>query len=274
VFGRMPVREIDTGHVMRVLDPIWVDKSVTAGRVRQRIENVLDWATARGYRSGENPARWRGHLENLLARPGKVSAVRPHAALPADEIQGFLEALKTHNAVSAEAIAFVILTATRTGEAIGARWDEIDRQERVWTIPADRMKGGLEFRVPLSAQALAVLDRIEEARHSELVFPGISPGRPLGKNTLRALLGGMGRADLTVHGFRASFRTWAGEKTHFAREIAEAALAHQIGNATERAYRRGDFFNKRRQLMEAWGRYVTTPLAPTSDNVRPIRGAA
>jgi integrase len=278
VFGRMPVREIDTGHVMRVLDPIWIDKSVTAGRVRQRIENILDWAKTRGYRSGENPARWDDYLKHALARPAKVHTVTSHAALPAAEIPGFLEDLKTRNTISAAALEFLILTATRTGEVIGARWDEIDRQERVWVVPAARMKSTLdkarEHRVPLSPQAIAVLDRMEEVRHSPFVFPGISPGRPLTKNTMRALLGAMGRGNLTIHGFRASFRTWAGENTSFASEIAEAALAHQIGDATERAYRRGDFFNKRRRLMEAWGAFCATPTITQTGQVVDIRGAA
>jgi integrase len=268
--GHLPVQAIDTGMVMRALDPIWRDKTETASRVRQRIESILDWATARGYRQGENPARWRGHLENLLPRPTKMRAVQPHAALLADAIPALLEALAGRQSVSARAVELLILTATRSGEAINARWDEFNLAERLWTVPADRMKGGLEHRVPLSPQAIAVLSRLE--RVSEFVFPGQSGGS-LHKNSPARLLEAIGYGGTTVHGFRATFRTWAAERTGFAPEIAEAALAHKVGTATERAYRRGDFFEKRRRLMEAWGNFCSAP-APQTGTVTPLRGVA
>jgi integrase len=271
--GRLSVAEIDTGAVMRVLDPIWRQKTETASRVRQRIETVLDWATTRGYRQGENPARWRGHLENLLPRPTKIRSVTPHSALPAEEVPALLEALTGRRGVSARATEFLILTAARTGEVIRARWDEINLAERVWTVPASRMKSGVEFKVPLSPRAVAVLDRLEQICQSEFIFPGLSGGRPLAKNSLMELLKNMGRSNITIHGFRASFSSWAAERTNFAPEIREAALAHKVGTAVERAYRRGDFFNKRRQLLEAWARFCTTPTAQPS-SVVPIRGAA
>jgi integrase len=275
VLGRLPVQIIDTGLVMRVLDPIWLTKTETASRVRQRIENILDWATARGYRRGDNPARWGGLLENLLASPSdirKVKPVKPHAALPADEIPAFLAALRDRHGISAHALEFTVLTAARSGEVLNAGWDEVDVAERMWTVPAGRMKGGVEHRTPLSPQAIAVLEQMAEVRQGKYIFPGLSPGRPLSPTAMRAVLEVMARTDLSIHGFRASFRTWAAERTNFAPEIAEAALAHRVGSATERAYRRGDFFNKRRRLMEAWGAFCTTPK-PQSGEVTVIRAA-
>jgi integrase len=268
--GRTPVQSIDTGAVIRVLDPIWREKTETASRVRQRIEAVLDWAAARGYRQGENPARWKGHLENLLPRPSKVRSVHPHAALPASEIPALLEALRGRQSVAARALEFIVLTSVRVGEAVGARWDELDLAERVWTIPASRMKGGVEHRVPLSTQAVAVIECMAAIRHSEFVFPG-QPGKALGRNAVLAALKSAGYEHATTHGFRASFRTWAAESTSFASEIAEAALGHQVGSAVERAYRRGDFFTKRRRLMEAWSTFCTTPATQFANNVRAIR---
>jgi len=273
VLGRLPVDMIDVGHVMRVLNPIWQEKNPTASRVRQRIENIIDWATTRGFRKGENPARWKGHLENLLARPNKVHSTAHHAAMPADEIPAFLEALHGRQAVSARAIEFLIYTATRTGEVINARSDEIDFSEQVWTIPAERMKGAVEHKVPLSPPAIAVIERMAEVRQNEFVFPGYSGG-PLRESAMRMLLGYVGYGHLTIHGFRSSFSTWAHERTNFPAEIIEAALAHKVGNATERAYRRGDFFAKRRRLMEAWGAFCLTPAAVKSGTVVPLAAAS
>jgi integrase len=269
IIGRMPVHLIDTGLVMRVLDrnEFWVSKTETASRVRQRIEAILGWATTRGYRSGDNPARWRNHLENLLPKPAKVRVVVPHAALAADEIPAFLEALKGRQGMSARAIAFITYTAVRASEATLARWDEIDLRERVWTIPSWRMKGGTEHRVPLSPEAVAVLEHVAEIRHSDFVFPG-QAGNPLHDNSMRALLADMGYGHITIHGLRASFSSWAGDSTGFAREIVEEALAHKVGNATERAYRRGDFFAKRRRLMEAWAKFCTTPRPQAAEVVQ------
>jgi integrase len=266
--GRLPVQMVDVGAVMRALDPIWLTRTETASRVRQRIESVLDWATARGYRQGENPARWRGHLENLLPRPSKIRSTEHHAALPADEIPAFLEALRRRQAVSARAIEFLLLTATRTGEVINAKWDEVNLAERVLVIPAERMKGGREHRVPLSPRALAVLEYMAEIRHNDFVFPGHGGG-PLKESAMRMLLQYMGYGELTtVHGFRSSFSTWARERTSFPGEIVESCLAHIVGNETERAYRRGDFFNKRQRLMEAWGVFCTTPAAQIGEVIK------
>ena len=261
--GKLPVRLIDTGHVMQVLEPIWREKTTTASRLRQRIESVLDWATARGYRKGENPGRWRGHLENLLPRPSKIRSVEPHAALSPDEVPAFLATLQSRQATSAWALRFITITPLRASEATGLRWDEVNLDDRSLTIPAVRMKGNVAFRVPLSAETLAILEHMAEVRHSDFVFPGQSGG-PMNKNTMGVMLAAVGYGHVTIHGLRASFSSWAHERTNFAPEIIEASLAHKVGNATERAYRRGDFFNKRRRLMEAWGAYCTTAATQSS----------
>jgi integrase len=254
--GKLPVQLVDTSHVMRVLEPIWTEKTETAQRLRQRIENILDWARARGHRQGDNPARWRGHLENLLARPTKIRSVEPHAALSPDEIPALLSALRSRSASAARAIEFIVLTALRNTEATGLRWDEIDFDDRSLTVPAARMKGGLDFRMPLSPEAIAVLDQMAARRESDFVFPGQSGGR-MNTNSVRMMLAAVGYDHITIHGMRASFSTWAHERTSFAPEIIEASLAHRVGNATARAYRRVDFFEKRRQLADAWARYCT-----------------
>ncbi|MCJ2092212.1 integrase arm-type DNA-binding domain-containing protein [Methylobacterium sp. J-072] len=254
VFGALPVQAVDTGLVMRVIEPIWGDKTETATRVRGRIESVLDWAATRGYRQGENPARWRGHLQNLLPKRSKVQRVEHHAALPFVQIGEFIASLRQQNGTSPLALEFTILTAARTGEVIGATWDEIDLAERAWTVPAERMKGGREHRVPLCAQALRILERFR-ALDDKYVFPGGKRSRPLSNMAMLELLKRMGRPDLTVHGFRSTFRDWAAETTHFPNEMVEMALAHIIDNKVEAAYRRGDLFQKRRDLMDAWAVY-------------------
>ncbi|MCJ2116761.1 integrase arm-type DNA-binding domain-containing protein [Methylobacterium sp. J-001] len=254
VFGVLPVQAIDTGLVMRVIEPIWGDKTETATRVRGRIESVLDWAATRGYRQGENPARWRGHLQNLLPKRSKVQRVEHHAAIPFVQITEFVASLRQQNGTSPLALEFTILTAARTGEVIGATWDEIDLAERAWTVPAERMKGGREHRVPLCAQALRILERFR-ALDDKYVFPGGKRGRPLSNMAMLELLKRMGRPDLTVHGFRSTFRDWAAETTHFPNEMVEMALAHIIENKVEAAYRRGDLFQKRHELMNAWAVY-------------------
>ena len=259
VFGDLPVQAIDVGLVMKVVEPLWPTKTETASRLRGRIENVLDWALARGYRQGDNPARWRGHLDNLLPRRSRVQKVEHHAALSYDEVGAFIEVLQRQEGVAAMALEFCILTATRTSETIGARWQEVDLGEAIWMIPADRIKAGKEHRVPLSKPAVAILQKLAVARSSDFVFPGGKPGRPLSNMALLALLRRMERPDLTVHGFRSAFRDWAAERTNFPREVCEMALAHTIGDRVEAAYRRGDLFSKRRQLMEAWARYCLTP---------------
>lgn len=257
VFGALPVQAVDTGLVMRVIEPIWGHKTETATRVRGRIESVLDWAATRGYRQGENPARWRGHLQNLLPKRSKVQRVEHHAVLPFVQISEFIASLRQQNGTSPLALEFTILTAARTGEVIGATWDEIDLAERAWTVPAERMKGGREHRVPLCAQALRILERFR-ALDDKYVFPGGKRGRPLSNMAMLELLKRMGRPDLTVHGFRSTFRDWAAETTHFPNEMVEMALAHIIENKVEAAYRRGDLFQKRRELMDAWAGFAMT----------------
>jgi integrase len=253
-FGHVPVGSIDIGMLMNVLEPLWTKTPETASRIRGRIESVLDWAKARGFREGENPARWRGHLSNLLPRPSKVRAAKHYAALPYAEIGAFMSELRSRTEVAAAALEFLILTAARTSEVAGSQWDEIDRAARTWIVPAARMKGGREHRVPLSGPAMAILDRMK-ATEGEFIFSS-HPGRGLGKNALLKQLNRMGYSDLTVHGFRSSFRDWAAERTNFPSEVAEMALAHAVGSKVEAAYRRGDLFDKRRRLMEAWAEFL------------------
>jgi integrase len=228
--------------------------------VRGRIESVLHWATARGYRQGDNPARWRGHLENLLPNKSKMRRVKHHSALPYAEIGDFMAQLKQQEGMAAKALEFTILTAARTGEVIGARWSEINFAERLWTIPAERMKAAREHRVPLPDAALAILEQMLAIRQGELVFPGGKTRWPISNMAMMMTLRRMGRGDLTVHGFRSSFRDWAAERTSFPAEVAEMALAHAVSDKVEAAYRRGDLFQKRRQLMDAWARYCAAPV--------------
>ena len=258
VFGKLSVADIDTDLVLRALEPVWTTKPETAGRVRGRIESILDWATTRGYRTGENPARWRGHLDHLLPKRSKVRRVRHHPALPYSQVGEFVIRLREMDNVSARALEFTILTAARTGEVLGALWDEIDPDGRVWTIPEERMKNSRQHRVPLSEPAVALLDSMRSTQRNDLVFPGNRPKRPLSNMALTMLLRRTGHPDITVHGFRSTFRDWAAECTAFPREVAEMALAHTIGDSVEAAYRRGDLFDKRRDLMEAWAEFVRT----------------
>jgi integrase len=271
VFGSLPVQRIDVGLVMKVVEPIWQTKTETAGRLRGRIENVLDWASTRGYRQGDNPARWRGHLENLLPKRGKVRKVRHHPALPYQEIGTFMAALRSQEGIAARALEFAILTAVRTGEAIGAVWDEIDLRAKTWTIPAERMKGGLAHRVPLSDAVVAIVESMKPLANARFVFPGTRAAKPLADSALADALKRLARDDLTVHGFRSTFRDWAAETTAFPREVAEMALAHVVGNKVESAYRRGDLLEKRRLLMDAWATYCDIA---GSTNVVQIRRAA
>lgn len=250
----LPVDAIGTNEMLAVLTPIWRTKAETASRVRGRIERVLDAAKAKGLRTGENPARWRGHLDKLLPARHKLTRGH-HAAMPFADVPAFLANLRQRDAVAAMALEFCILNASRSGEVLNARWDEIDRKARVWTIPPQRMKAGLEHRVPLTESALAILERAETIRSSEYVFPGQKRGRPLSIMAMEMQLRRM-KVPVTVHGFRSSFRDWAGECTSFPRDVAEMALAHVVGDATERAYRRGDALDRRRKLMEAWSMFV------------------
>jgi integrase len=270
VFGAVPVQMVDVGLVMRAVEPIWSTKPETAGRVRGRIESVLDWASARGYRHGDNPARWRGHLENLLPKKSRVRRVEHHAALPYAELADFMVELRQQQGVAARALEFAILTAARTGEVIGARWDEIDFRECMWTVPAERMKAAKEHRVPLSDGALAILEGMAEIRQNEFVFAGDRSGRPISNMAMLMLLRRMGRGDLTVHGFRSTFSDWCAEQTNTPSEVREMALAHAVSDKVEAAYRRGDLFEKRRELAEAWARFCSaSPIGPAA--VVPLR---
>jgi integrase len=292
IFGKLSVQAIDTGLVMKVLEqdipgepgkpaaPLWTARPETASRLRGRIELVLDWAKVRGMRDGENPARWRGHFDKLLPARGKVRKVKHHAALPYGEMAGFMTALAKQDGVSARAFEFAILTAVRTNEIIGARRSEIDRREKVWVIPAERMKGGREHRVPLSTRALAILDDMHKLAREDgaskvqgdgFVFPGGKAGKPLSNMAFLMLLRRMERGDLTAHGFRSTFRDWAAERTSFPREVAEAALAHVIDSKVEAAYRRGDLFEKRCRLMDAWAEFCGKP--PVKGSVLSLRQA-
>jgi integrase len=274
VIGALPVQAVDTSLVLKVVEPIWTSKPETAGRVRGRIEAVLDWAKARGFRAGENPARWRGHLDKLLPAPSKVRRVEHHAALPYNDLPGFLVALRKQEAIAARALEFTILTASRTGETIGARWSEVDLLEKTWTVPEGRMKMGREHRVPLSARALAILEEMQAHRLADdgFVFPGGKPGKPLSNMAFLMLLRRMKRDDVTAHGFRATFKTWASERTAVQNEIVEAAMAHVVGSKVEQAYRRGDMFEKRRRLMQQWATFCTTaPAQETASNVAALR---
>lgn len=275
IIGALPVQAIDTTLVMKVLEqevrvapdkpaaPLWRAKPETASRLRGRIESILDWARVRGYREGENPARWRGHLDKLLPARAKVRKVEHHAALPYDELPDLMRSLRAQEGVAARALEFAILTAARTGEVIGARWSEIDVGEKLWTVPPDRMKAGKEHRVPLSARAAAILEQMkplgqlrdEQNEADGFVFPGGKPGQPLSNMAFLMLLRRMKRDDLTAHGFRSTFRDWAAERTNFPSEVAEMALAHTVSSKVEQAYRRGDLFERRRRMMTAWATF-------------------
>jgi integrase len=254
VMGALLVRDVELQHVMAVLEPIWQAKTETASRVRGRIEQVLDWATARGFREGPNPARWRGHLDKLLPAPAKVTRVEHHDALPVDQAPSFMARLCAAPGIGARALEFAILTAARSGEVRGTTWDEIDLDAAVWTVPADRMKAGREHRVPLSPAALALLRSLPRWPDNPLVFAA-PRGGVLSDMTLAAVLRRM-KVAAVPHGFRSTFRDWAAERTHFPREVAEMALAHAIGDKVEAAYRRGDLFDKRRRLMDDWAVFL------------------
>ena len=261
IFGGLPVQVVDTALVMKAVEPIWLGKTETAARVRGRIEAILDWATAREYCSRDvpNPARWKGHLENLLPRKSKVAPTKHHAALSYAELPSSIAELTAHTRIGALALRFTILTCVRTKEALEAPWDEINLAEKLWTIPADRMKGGREHRVPLSGPALDILATLKRLPPSPFLFPADPPLRPVGKMIMLQQLHRMGRKNLTVHGLRSTVRDWVGESTNFASEVAEMALAHKIPNKVEEAYRRGDLLRRRRQLMDAWAKFATSP---------------
>jgi integrase len=251
--GNVLVKDIETSHIIRVLEPIWNVKTETASRLRGRIESVLDWATVSGYRKGDNPARWRGHLDKLLASPKKIQRVEHHAAVPFAEMSSFMQALRKASGVGARALEFAILTAARSGEVRGAVWSEIDLKNSLWTIPAQRMKAKREHRVPLTREVIQLLKKLPQGLPADLVFT-TETQKQLSDATLTAVLKRMGR-DETAHGFRSTFRDWASECTNYSREVCEMALAHTIGDAVEAAYRRGDLFEKRIALMRDWAAF-------------------
>ncbi len=252
----MPVDTITTDDILAALKPIWTTKPETASRVRGRIEKVLDAAKAKGFRTGENPARWRGHLDHLLSRTLKLTRGH-HAALPYEEVASFVAKLRQREALAASALELCILTAARSGEILGMRWSEVDLEKALWIVPAHRMKAGREHRVPLSKRAVVILKMLAKARaDNEFVFRGNAQGKPLSNMAMQMVLRRMGTKNVTVHGFRSTFRDWAGNVSNFPREVTETALAHVIGDKAEQAYRRGDALEKRRKLMEALGQLL------------------
>jgi integrase len=260
VIGKLPVQAVDTGLVLKIIEPIWETKTETASRLRGRIEAVLDWAKARGLRASENPARWDGHLDHLLPAKGKLRKVQHLRALPYADVAAFMAELRKDGSISARALEALILTATRSGEVLGARWDEVDLDARVWTIPPSRTKAHREHRIPLCNRAVEILTELHKVRTCEFVFPGRSFQKPLGEMSLLQVIERLGRtAETTAHGFRSSFRTWVAERTNFQREVGEAALGHVNGDRVEASYQRGDLFEKRRRLMDAWADYCAKP---------------
>ena len=265
VFGNVSVKDVDTNLIIRALDPIWTAKPETASRVRGRIETVLDWATVREYRSGANPARWKGHLDKILPAHRKFVVVKHHAAIPYAELPTFIRDLRKQDGVASLALEFTILTAARTGEVIGATWPEIDLENSMWTIPADRMKSHREHRVPLALEVLSVLHRVRKIGDADYLFPTTAnPAKPISNMAMLALLRRMERTEITTHGFRSTFRDWAAEKTDFPNEVVEMAIAHTVSNKVEAAYRRGDLLEKRRRLMAEWAQYCGRELLQLS----------
>jgi integrase len=271
VIGNLPVAVIDTGLILKIIEPIWQDQYQTASRVRGRVASVLDWATVRGFRTGDNPARWKGHLSEVLSAKGEFAKVTHHAALPYADVPLFMEQLSQHQAVAPRSMEFLILTAARTSEVLTARWSEFDFANRIWTVPASKMKTRKLHRVPLTDRMVELLKALpREGGTDGIVFIGSKADTPQAKNTLSKLATKTMGRDCTVHGFRSSFRTWAAERTAFPRELIEAALAHTTGNAVEIAYQRSDVIEKRRKLMEAWAAFVASPQRRDT-KVTPIR---
>jgi integrase len=270
--GRVLVQDVELSHVLAVLeaDSLWTTKTETASRLRGRIETVLDWATARGYRTGDNPARWRGHLDQLLARPRKIKKVVHHPALEIDKLSAFMVNLRKMEGLGARALEFAVLTAARSGEVRGAKWPEIDLDGKTWTVPADRMKAKKEHRVPLSKQAVELLKALPKVEGTDYLFPGRGP-KPLSDMSLTACMRRM-NLEAVPHGFRSTFRDWASERTSYPREMAEMALAHTIESAVEAAYRRGDLLAKRTSMMQAWADFCDRPVIARR-KVVPIKAA-
>ncbi len=267
IIGTKRVDDIGTDDVLEVLKPIWTVKTETAKRLQGRIENILDWATAKKYRMGDNPARWRGHLDKLLTKPSSIARPVHHPAMPYTDVPTLMAELGQKDGVSAQALRFLILTATRTSETIGATWNEIDLEDRIWTIPGDRMKAKQLHRVPLSEAATALLEALPRVVDNPYLFPGVKDGKPISNMALLQLMRGMGygvsgnRGAYVPHGFRSSFRDWAGEVSSFPRDVCEMALAHVRGDKAEAAYARGDLLAKRRKMMEEWAHWCTDPGA-------------
>jgi integrase len=268
LLGQLSIADIDTALVTKCLEPIWITKNETASRLRGRIEQVLSWATVKQYRSGDNPARWRGHLDKILPKPSKVQTTKHHPALPYEEIADFISLLRQQEGVAARCLEFTILTAARTNESIGATWDEINLDSKVWTIPAMRMKAGKEHRVALSDKSIDLLKQMKACQLSEYVFT--SGKKNLSNMAMLALLKRMNRKDITAHGFRSSFRDWAAESTSYPNELLEKCLAHTIKNESEAAYRRGDLLEKRFRVMNDWAKYCETKRGLVG-NVTPLR---
>lgn len=268
--GALPVQSVDTGHIQEALKAIWSSKRETATRLRGRMEKILDWAAALGYRAGPNPARWRGHLDHVLAKDKRRKRIKHHAAMPFQQIGSFVPKLREQDGIAARALELTILTAARTGEVIGATWAELDLEGAIWTVPAERMKGGRPHRVPLSPSAVKLLRTLPST--DGYVFPGRQARKPLSNMAMLQLLERMGHGELTVHGFRSTFRDWASERTSYPRKVCEMALAHAIADETEAAYRRGDLFEKRRKLMLEWSRHCDR--SDGTGNVIPMKGTA
>jgi len=268
-FGDVPVATVDTAHVLAALQPIWRTKTETATRVRSRIETILDAEKVMGHRTGENPARWRDHLKQILPSARKVAPVEHHAALPYVEMPAFFQCIQQAKGVGARALEFTALTVGRTAMTLGAMWSELDLDEGIWTIPGDRMKGKREFRMPLSKPALSLIEKMVELRVSQhpdlFIFPGATSSGMLSNNTMLKVLERLGRPDVTTHGFRSTFKDWATECTSFPLEVSEIALAHTIDDKVEAAYRRGDLFRKRRDLSDAWANFClgVAPITAT-----------
>ena len=264
VIGDTPVNNIDTQHILKILEPIWYTKTETATRVRSRIELILSFAKVLGYREGENPAMWRGHLDQILPKPNKLKTIKHHPALPYADLPEFMQQLKAQNCTASRALTLLILTACRTSEVIFSAPHEI--QNGVWIIPSERMKAGKEHRIPLSSQALALLDELDLS--GDWLFHGLKQGKPISTGTMDRLLERMGRKDITVHGFRSTFRDFIAEKTNFPDRLAEMCLAHQLADSVEAAYQRTDLLEKRKAIMQVWADYC---LPTQEGNVIPIR---
>jgi integrase len=268
VLGKLLVRDIDTALVMRVLEPIWTTKSETANKLRGRIERILDWARVSGYRTGENPARWKGYLDHLLPAPSKIKPEKHHAAMPFADIPSFMRELRQQDSTAARALEFLVLTAARSGEVLKAQTGEINRETLVWSIPPEHSKTNTALRIPLCQRSF----KLATNSNSGFLFPGRRGA--LAKMAMDLLLQRMGyRGRATPHGFRSTFRDWAAEQTNFPNHVVEMALGHAIGSKVEAAYRRGDLFDKRRRLMAAWGDYCASIRAPASNKVVPLRSA-